>query len=92
MATIWQNGHVQSVQTLLISRGHAADLTGWTLTQATAISPDASAIVGIGIHNGAFEGWRVILPHAPADDGVVFVKSHRQRLAVEHLLPDGIFD
>src|SRR5690242_19959945 len=33
-----------------------------------------------------------LLPHASADDGVVFVEAHRDRLAAEYLLSNVIFD
>ncbi|MBY0307126.1 MAG: hypothetical protein K2Q09_00145 [Phycisphaerales bacterium] len=47
-----------------------ADLTGWTLTSATDISPDGRTIVGTGLHGGVQEAWRVRLNTAcPADLG-----------------------
>lgn len=63
-ATIWENGHAQSLQTLLSSAPYnlTAALSNWTLTEATSISPDGFAIAGIGVHAGATEGWLVILP------------------------------
>ena len=35
----------------------AVNLTGWTLTDATGISPDGSAMCGHGIYNGSARGW-----------------------------------
>ncbi len=37
----------------------AANLTGWTLTDATGISSDGSAMCGNGIFNGQARGWVV---------------------------------
>ena len=57
------------------------------------VQPPLQIRIGGRRSSGRVLGQKLkLLPHAPADDGVVFVKSHRQRLAVEHLLPDGIFD
>jgi hypothetical protein len=37
---------------------HGADLTGWTLTNATGISADGLTIVGNGLNaDGEVEGW-----------------------------------
>jgi probable HAF family extracellular repeat protein len=37
-------------------------LTGWTLTNAHAITPDGRTIVGWGVHNGHTEGWIATIP------------------------------
>lgn len=39
-----------------------ADLSGWTLGEAIAISNDGKVIAGNGIHNGIPEGWVARLP------------------------------
>jgi hypothetical protein len=39
-----------------------ADLTGWTLTYANAISADGRTLVGNGLHNGRREAWIAHLP------------------------------
>jgi probable HAF family extracellular repeat protein len=41
------------------------DLSGWTLTQANAISGDGSTIVGTGTHNGVTEAWAANLVSVP---------------------------
>jgi probable HAF family extracellular repeat protein len=47
---------------------YRVDLTGWQLTEATAVSPDGVVIVGNGIHNGRVEGWIATLPHCHSAD------------------------
>lgn len=41
---------------------YGLDLSGWVLSEATAISPDGLYIVGRGVHNGRTEGFIVVLP------------------------------
>jgi probable HAF family extracellular repeat protein len=49
---------------------YGLELTGWTLTQATAISDDGRTLVGVGTNpSGQIEAWRVVLPPA-CDDGL----------------------
>jgi len=67
---IWtQASGVQNLQQVLISDDLGSSLTGWTLTAATAITPDGSTIVGNGIdRQGNTEGWIAtlnILPPPP---------------------------
>src|SRR5439155_188375 len=38
------------------------DLSGWTLAEADAISPDGRTLVGSGSHNGVDEAWLAHLP------------------------------
>jgi len=66
-AFIWnQATGVQNLQQVLISDGLGSSLTGWTLTAATAITPDGSTIVGNGIDpQGKQEGWIATLNTPP---------------------------
>jgi uncharacterized membrane protein len=57
-----QANGVQDLQTVLTDDGLGSELAGWTLTEATAITPDGSTIVGKGIDpQGQDEGWIVNL-------------------------------
>jgi hypothetical protein len=60
-ALVWLGSTTpQSLQTVLADQyGLAAALNGWTLTAATAITPDGNTIVGYSQGNG--EGWIVQL-------------------------------
>jgi uncharacterized membrane protein len=58
---LWNAGGMQNLATLLISRG--IDLTGWSLTGVTGISPDGNTLVGNGVHNGVTEPWLATLAH-----------------------------
>ncbi|MGO9923107.1 MAG: Ig-like domain repeat protein [Isosphaeraceae bacterium] len=63
-AFIWnQASGVQDLQQVLTTDdGLGSYLTGWTLTEATAITPDGNRIVGNGIDpQGRQEGWIVNL-------------------------------
>ncbi len=63
-AFIWdQAGGVQELQQVLTTDdGLGSSLSGWTLTEATAITPDGNTIVGNGIDpEGQQEGWIVNL-------------------------------
>jgi probable HAF family extracellular repeat protein len=46
------------------------NLTGWTLTSATAISADGTKLVGYGTHNNIDEAWIVTIP-SPGTLGIV---------------------
>lgn len=61
-AFVWRFGSgMRSLSHELTRRG--ADLTGWTLTSANAISADGSVIVGSGINpSGYGEAWRAVVP------------------------------
>jgi len=53
-----QASGVQDLQQILTGEGLGSSLTGWTLTAATAITPDGNTIVGDGIDpQGQTEGW-----------------------------------
>lgn len=55
-AFIWDARRgMQAIATLLTNAG--VDLTGWSLTTATAISADGATVVGYGTHNGNTEAW-----------------------------------
>ena len=62
-AFIWDQttGVSQSLQQVLTGYGLGSELSGWTLTEATAISPDSSTIVGVGMYQGQEESWLVHL-------------------------------
>ncbi len=62
-AFIWDAEHgMRSLQDVL-SNEYGMDLTGWSLTIATAISPDGQTIVGRGHNpNGDLEGWIATIP------------------------------
>jgi probable HAF family extracellular repeat protein len=74
-AFIWtQANGVQNLQQVLTADdGLGPQLAGWTLTEATAITPDGNTIVGNGVDpQGQQEGWIVNLgstspppPHQP---------------------------
>ncbi len=67
-AFIWtQTDGIQNLeQVLTTDDGLGARLTGWTLTKATAITPDGNTIVGDGIDpQGQQEGWIVNLKAPP---------------------------
>ena len=61
-AFVWRllTNQVQLLSDLLLTAG--ANLTGWTLTQANAVSQDGKTIVGNGTYNGATVGWIIRLP------------------------------
>jgi probable HAF family extracellular repeat protein len=60
-AFIWDATHgARMLATVLTSVG--ADLTGWTLYDAKAISGDGKVIAGNGSHNGVSQGWIARLP------------------------------
>lgn len=57
-AFVWRSSASPQLQLLadvLLSAG--ADLTGWTLDQANAISSDGRTVVGYGTHNAVHEGF-----------------------------------
>jgi uncharacterized membrane protein len=57
-AFVWRsaaNPQLQLLADVLLSAG--ADLSGWTLEEATAVSVDGSTVVGYGAHNGSREGF-----------------------------------
>ena len=58
---IWDSVHgMRNLQSVLISEYGVSNLTGWTLSAATAISADGGTIVGNGINpSGQTEAWRV---------------------------------
>jgi hypothetical protein len=66
-AFIWtQTNAVQDLQQVLTADGLGSELAGWTLTQATAITPDGNTIVGNGTDlQGQQEGWIVNLSSSP---------------------------
>ena len=58
-AAIWDatNG-LRNLQAVLVADGLGSALTGWNLTQATAITPDGNTIAGVGIDpQGLEEPW-----------------------------------
>ena len=65
-AFLWTaGGGMQNLRELLIAGG-ATGLTGWTLTQATAVSADGRTIVGYGTNpRGQIEAWLAHLDLGP---------------------------
>lgn len=62
-AFLWTEARgMESVESILDRHGLAAASSGWTLTQATAISPDGKSIAGFGYHGGRFTGWVATVP------------------------------
>lgn len=60
-AFIWREGFgIQSMSSFLTGAG--LNLGRWKLSEATAVSPDATAIVGRGEHDGILEGWLAYIP------------------------------
>jgi uncharacterized membrane protein len=73
-AFIWnQASGIQNLQQVLTADyGLGSSLTGWTLTEATAITPDGNTIVGTGIDpKGATEGWIATLGPPPPPGGPI---------------------
>ena len=60
-AFVWDatNG-MRSLATVLTNAG--ADVSAWTLSQATGVSSNGKVIVGWGSHNGTEEAWIARLP------------------------------
>jgi uncharacterized membrane protein len=58
-AFIWTqaSGFQDLQQVLATDDGLGSELAGWTLTEATAITPDGNTIVGVGIGPQGQEGW-----------------------------------
>ena len=60
-AFIWDaTNHMRDLAAALVSDANL-NLTGWTLYEATGITPDGAVIVGNGLHNGHKEGWVAVL-------------------------------
>jgi probable HAF family extracellular repeat protein len=70
-AFVWDPAHgMRNLQDVLVNNfGMSALLTGWTLTDAVALSADGRVIAGLGINpSGDREGWRVELPISLGSD------------------------
>ncbi len=85
-AFMWDSVHgMRNLSDVLVGDfGLGASLTGWTLTQATAISPDGLAIVGFGTNPiGETEAWIANLGPAavPEPSTLLFVGSGLAALA-----------
>jgi probable HAF family extracellular repeat protein len=66
-AVIWRAGAgLTNLQQYLTAQG--TSLSGWTLQDATAITPDGSAIIGNGTYQGASQGWIVHFPRCGTSD------------------------
>lgn len=59
VAAVWGSQGLIALDSLLED---TSDLTGWSLSAATAVSDDGKVIVGRGDHNGAGESFVVRLP------------------------------
>jgi uncharacterized membrane protein len=66
-AFIWDSVHgMRSLRDVLVN-DYGLDLTGWSLTEATAISADGSTLVGYGTDpSGYTEAWLVQIPEPGA--------------------------
>jgi uncharacterized membrane protein len=89
-AFLWDPIHgMQDLQQVLSLRyGLADELSGWHLSAATAISPDGTAIVGVGVNpSGVNEAWLAILPEPPIGlllaFGVAGLAAGRLRVATD---------
>jgi len=72
-AFIWDEAHgMRNLQSVL--EGLGLDLTGWTLTEATSISPDGTVITGFAEHGPVeTQSWIATLPKPPTsacNDGI----------------------
>ncbi|MCE9596216.1 MAG: hypothetical protein K8S98_18655 [Planctomycetes bacterium] len=57
-AFIWDAAHGMRLLSSVLVSDYGLNLTGWTLTGASAITPDGNVIVGSGINPAGFaEGW-----------------------------------
>jgi Bacterial Ig-like domain (group 3) len=73
-AFIWsQASGIQNLQQVLTADyGLGSSLAGWTLTEATAVTPDGNTIVGTGIDpKGATEAWIATLGLLPPPGGQI---------------------
>jgi len=69
-AIIWDAVHGMRILQDVLETDYGLDLTGWTLWEATDISTDGRAIVGMGINpNGGNGGWLAILS-TQCSDGI----------------------
>jgi len=61
-AAIWDDTHgIRSVQDILVDLG--IDMTGWTLLEATDVTPDGQTICGVGFNaSGQYEAWVATIP------------------------------
>jgi uncharacterized membrane protein len=66
-AFIWDSQHgMLSLTDVLVANGLAAQVAGWTLTEARAISDDGLTIAGFGINpDGDTEGWITTISAIP---------------------------
>jgi uncharacterized membrane protein len=64
-AVVWQsNGQLRSIRQLLVDAG--VNMTGWTLTEAIAISDFGSMIIGTGVNpTGKTEAWMAVVAIPP---------------------------
>lgn len=58
MATVWDASGAHPISDFVDS----TSLSGWTLTEAIAVSDDGKWVTGHGQHNTVFEPWLVHLP------------------------------
>ena len=69
-AFIWDQttNEIENLQDVLTtSDGLGSSLSGWTLTEATAITPDGNTIVGLGVYQGRLESWIVTNLNMPRE-------------------------
>jgi len=61
-AAIWDDAHgMRSIQDILVDLG--IDMSGWTLLEATAVTPDGQTICGVGFNPySKYEAWVATIP------------------------------
>ena len=65
-AFIWVGGTMYSLLDVLVANGLAAQVAGWTLSEARAISDDGLTIAGWGFNpDGDTEGWVTTIGFIP---------------------------
>ncbi len=68
-AAIWRESRGFQFLADVLTTEYGVDLADWSLTDATAITPDGSTIIGWGTRDGAlFEGWLIHLTCYPNCD------------------------
>jgi probable HAF family extracellular repeat protein len=65
-AFLWSGGTIYSLLDVLVANGLAAQVAGWTLVEARAISDDGLTIAGWGFNpNGDSEAWITTIGFVP---------------------------
>ncbi len=78
-AFIWDATNGVRVLAAVLADEYGFNVAGWQLSEARAITPDGSTIVGLGRNpSGAVEGWYVRLRDPPEPLGLVSAVSRKQ--------------